>query len=124
MMRFEGEIDVGNAKEFFAALVGLIQTPGTTVHLDLSGVTFFDSHAISTLIRARKLAQVRHVDLVVDPSPIVLRILGRIGLSDQFHWRSHPQDVADGFVLPADHRGPLGVRARGRSEWNGTGRAP
>lgn len=102
MMRVEGELDVGTAKEFFATLVALIRTAGTTVHLDLSGVTFFDSHATSALIRARKLAQVRHVDLVVDPSPIVLRILGRIGLSDQFHWVTRPGIDPVSVVAPAD----------------------
>ena len=86
----EGELDVATAKAFFSELVGLIREPGTTVYLDLTGVTFFDSHAVSALIRARKIAEVRSVNLVVAPSPIVTRILRRAGLSDQFHWGARP----------------------------------
>lgn len=89
-----GELDLAVARDFFATLVELIHTPGTTVHLELTGVTFFDSHALSALIRARKLAQIRHVDLVVAPSPLVLRIVERVGLSDQFHWAAPPADTA------------------------------
>ncbi len=102
VMRVEGELDVGTAKDFFATLVELIHTPGSTVRLDLSGVTFFDSHAVSALIRARRLAEVRQVRLLVDPSPLVLRILGRIGLIDQFHWQSFAETGPDGVVVTSD----------------------
>ncbi|MEO6469711.1 MAG: STAS domain-containing protein, partial [Acidimicrobiia bacterium] len=78
------------AKAFFSELVGLIRHPGSTVYLDLSGVTFFDSHAVSALIRARKIAEVRSVNLVVSPSPPVTHILRRAGLSDQFRWGARP----------------------------------
>ena len=86
----DGELDVATAKAFFSELVGLIRTPGSTVYLDLTAVTFFDSHAVSALIRARKIAEVRAVNLVVAPSPIVTRILRRAGLSDQFQWGARP----------------------------------
>lgn len=86
----DGELDVATAKAFFSELVGLIRNPGSTVYLDLTGVTFFDSHAVSALIRARKIAEVRAVNLVVAPSPMVTRILRRAGLSDQFRWGARP----------------------------------
>ena len=86
----DDELDVVTAKPFFSELVGLIREPGSTVYLDLTGVTFFDSHAVSALIRARKIAEVRAVDLVVAPSPLVARILRQAGLSDQFHWGALP----------------------------------
>ena len=86
----DGELDVATARAFFSELVGLIRNPGSTVYLDLTGVTFFDSHAVSALIRARKIAEVRAVDLVVAPSPLVTRILRQAGLSDQFHWAALP----------------------------------
>ena len=90
----DGELDVATAKAFFSELVGLIRNPGSTVYLDLTGVTFFDSHAVSALIRARKIAEVRAVNLVVAPSPMVTRILRRAGLSDQFHWGAGPTDIS------------------------------
>ncbi len=86
----DGELDVARAKAFFSELVGLIRDPGSTVYLDLTAVTFFDSHAVSALIRARKIAEVRAVNLVIAPSPIVTRILRRAGLSDQFRWGARP----------------------------------
>ena len=86
----DGELDVATARAFFSELVGLIRNAGSTVYLDLTAVTFFDSHAISALIRARKIAEVRAVNLVVAPSPFVTQILRRAGLSDQFHWGKLP----------------------------------
>lgn len=84
----EGDVDVDTVSDIFDALVQRIHAAERTLHLDLTRVTFFDSHAISAIIRARKLAETRRVELIIDPSPLVLRILENVGLGDQFRWKS------------------------------------
>jgi anti-anti-sigma factor len=53
----------------------------TTVILDLSGVTFFDSSAIRAVIGAKRVLGEQGVTLIIGPtSPIVERVLEITGL--------------------------------------------
>jgi len=64
-----GEIDISNATRIEDWLINLGRVP---LEVDLSGVTFFDSTALRSLLRvARHNGSLR----VVNPSPSVARVL-------------------------------------------------
>lgn len=73
-----GELDKVTAPELAAALEAFV---GRTVQVDLAGVTFFDSSGIGALARAKASG----IDVViVEPSPVVHRVLDMVGLLRHF----------------------------------------
>lgn len=103
-----GELDVAAAAQFSSAVVDAVRAAHSPAYLDLTGVTFLSSQAVSALIRARKIAEITKVDLVVVPSTIVRRVLDHIGLGDQFHWGSTRDPPAPQPAVPPV--APLEVR--------------
>jgi anti-anti-sigma factor len=82
-----GEVDFTNADEFERWLGGIDETP---LHIDMSGVTFFDSSALRTLLNAA-----RHNESlrVVEPSLPVARLFQHTGVYDRLigaPWRGDP----------------------------------
>jgi len=78
-----GEADADNCHELGAALLGA--AVGSRLHLDLSGVSFLDSSAVSELLRVQKELGKRDVPLkIVDTSPAVHRVLEITGLLEIF----------------------------------------
>jgi anti-sigma B factor antagonist len=59
---------------------------GTTVHLDLRGVSFIDSTGINTLVLAHRHCAARGSTLtVVHPSDLVRRVLAYTGAESVLH---------------------------------------
>lgn len=79
----KGEIDYGNVAQLRGALVDLSQGDATEVIVDLGGVTFVDSTALSVLVQAKqRLEESNRRMSVVEPLPRVLRVLELAGLRD------------------------------------------
>lgn len=78
-----GEADADNCGELGAALLGgAIDGP---IELDLSGLTFLDSSAVSELLRVHGALEADGIEMrIVDPSPAVHRVLEITGLLDVF----------------------------------------
>jgi anti-sigma B factor antagonist len=75
-----GEIDFATAEPFEErACEAVFDTPGSSVLIDLSGVTFMDSAGIRALIRVMKLRCGK--SLVVQPSRQVFRLLQLVTLT-------------------------------------------
>ena len=76
-----GEADADNCGELGAALLG-----GSTqgpIGLDLSGLPFLDSSAVSELLRVHGALEADGIEMrIVDPSPAVHRVLEITGLLD------------------------------------------
>jgi anti-sigma B factor antagonist len=76
-----GEIDLASAEQFEErACQAVMDTPGSSVLMDLSGVTFMDSAGIRALIRLMELRSGR--SLVVRPSRQVFMLLELVALTD------------------------------------------
>ena len=76
IVTIEGKMDTANAPETTDQLKGLILAGGARIVLDLSGVTFMDSMALSVLVSALKLARKEGGDLVLlRPAPLVRSLL-------------------------------------------------
>jgi len=84
------EIDSVVGSEFRRALFDLLAGRGTPVYLDMTGVTFFDSTGINILIHAQQTADCEGVHMVLDASPIVVRVLTLLGLDCTFTWGPCP----------------------------------
>ena len=78
-----GEADADNCGELGAALLdGKVAGP---VELDLSGLSFLDSSAVSELLRVHGILEADDIALrIVDPSPAVHRVLEITGLLELF----------------------------------------
>src|SRR3954469_22863871 len=72
-LRLEGEIDLAVAVQFREALRASIDSGATSV--DLSGVTFMDSTALSILLMAAKRLDGQGPLVVLRPSKFVRRLL-------------------------------------------------
>jgi len=80
-----GEIDITSAPLLRDELEGLITPAASTVVVDLTETTFFDSTGIATLVRAHKLCHEAGGRLrVVDPNATTLRIFRATGLVGVF----------------------------------------
>lgn len=79
-LRVSGELDMDGANELWLGLVSAIE-PGAQLRLDLSGVTFMDSSALSAMLRA---SQERDI-AIVDASPQVARLLELTRTGPRFH---------------------------------------
>ncbi|HST63977.1 MAG TPA: STAS domain-containing protein [Mycobacteriales bacterium] len=95
-VRVRGELDIATAPLLRAALEGVYARRPVRVEVDLSEVTFLDASSLAGLIAARRrLAAQRAVLVLVDPSPIVRRVLDITGLDRMTDVRT-----------PADRTGP------------------
>jgi anti-sigma B factor antagonist len=75
-----GELDLAASSDLRAALTDVLDG-GSDVAVDLSAVTFIDSTALAVLVHACAEAAVAGTRMVViNPSPVVLRILQLSGL--------------------------------------------
>jgi anti-sigma B factor antagonist len=80
VVRPTGELDLESADSFTQRLVDI---PGSTVVVDLSGLSFMDSSGISALIKVK--TQMEHDGdslLICRPPPNVLRVMEVTGLAD------------------------------------------
>ena len=76
IVAIEGKMDTASAPETRQQLRGVILDEGARLVLDLSGVTFVDSMALSVLVSALKLARKEGGDLVlIRPTPPVRSLL-------------------------------------------------
>jgi anti-anti-sigma factor len=77
-----GEIDLATAEPFEEqASEAVMEAPGSSVLLDLSGVTFMDSAGTRALIRVMGLQSGK--SLVVQPSRPVFKVLQLVALTDR-----------------------------------------
>jgi anti-sigma B factor antagonist len=80
----DGDIDDRLVEDFTDALFKTIIDAHGTAVLDLTGVTYLGSNGIGGLITARALAHDHGVELTVEPSRIVRRVLAITGLAEFF----------------------------------------
>jgi anti-sigma B factor antagonist len=79
-----GEIDLHTAPKFQYALERVAETNGAVV-VDMSGVVFMDSTALSALVRSKESLQQQGVSLrLAAPSKAVERIFSVTGFQDYF----------------------------------------
>lgn len=80
-----GEVDIATAPLLRAVLDGVYAAVPHRVEIDLSGVAFLDSQALTTLIAARRRLAARGAALVLRaPSRPVVRVLAASGLDRVF----------------------------------------
>jgi anti-sigma B factor antagonist len=80
-----GELDVNTAPELRERLVGLIGTGTKKICVEMSGVTFVDSTALSVLVSALKRLRQADGDLqLASPNPSVRRVFEITGLTRLF----------------------------------------
>jgi anti-sigma B factor antagonist len=80
-----GEVDIATAPLLRAVLEGVYAAGPRHVEVDLSGTTFLDSHALTTLIVARRRLATTGAELVLrEPSRPVARVLSASGLDRDF----------------------------------------
>lgn len=80
-----GEVDMGRFDELDAALSEAAERATVALEIDLSQVTFMDSHGIKLLLRARDRATENGRRLMlVDPGPSVIRLLDLLELRNLF----------------------------------------
>ena len=79
-----GEIDLGVAGTFAAAIGDLLASGPAAAVIDLRGVSFFNSTGIGVLCDAADRARRNGVALAVAPSDHVRRTLEITGLTDTF----------------------------------------
>jgi anti-sigma B factor antagonist len=71
-----GDVDIATAPLLRAVLDTVVGRRPSQVEIDLSGATFLDAHALTTLAAVRRRLGGRHAQLVLrDPSPVALRLL-------------------------------------------------
>jgi anti-anti-sigma factor len=64
-----GDIDFAITDRFNAAIDDAFGSAASRIVIDLRDTTFFDSAGIAGLMRAHRLAEARHIELVVEPGP-------------------------------------------------------
>lgn len=85
VVEVRGEVDIATAPLLRAVLDTVVGRRPTRVEVDLSGTTFMDAHALTTLSAARRRVASRHATLVVRrPSPVVERLLELTGAEHSF----------------------------------------
>ena len=83
-----GELDLANKDEFLDQLRGLVAAAHSPAVVDLSGVSFLGSSAISALVKVNHEATERGVTLVLAaPSSFVRKVLDLTDLSSVFELR-------------------------------------
>ncbi len=81
-VRGVGEIDLTTAREFDDALLDAARCADGRLWVDLTGVTYFGSEGVRTIVRALELARTREVQMSVSCSPQVRRVLDVTGLGE------------------------------------------
>jgi len=84
----EGEIDGESVPHFTAAIFDVVIVADKATVLDLTRVTFFGSEGIGCLITGQALANDHGIELVIEPSLIVRRVLEVVGMVDYFELRA------------------------------------
>ena len=80
-----GELDVNTAPELRERLSALIGAGANLIVIDLSGVTFIDSTALSVMVSALKRLRQADGDLeLASPTPSVRRVFEITGLTRLF----------------------------------------
>ncbi|MEB3369226.1 STAS domain-containing protein [Saccharopolyspora mangrovi] len=64
------------------------------VVLDLSQINFINSDGVCALLELSRLAEARHKELVLVPSPSVDRLLRLLGLAGRFNQAASPESPA------------------------------
>jgi anti-anti-sigma factor len=80
----DGDIDDRVVEALTDAIFELVCDAHDTAVVDLTRVTYFGSNGIGALITGKAVAHDHGVDLVVEPSRIVRRVLYLVGLTDFF----------------------------------------
>jgi len=94
LVQVRGEVDMATAPLLRAVLDTVVGRRPTRVEVDLSGATFMDAHALTTLTAVRRRLANRHATLVLrDPSPVVVRLLELSGTEYAFEIATGPADV-------------------------------
>jgi anti-anti-sigma factor len=84
VLRLHGELDLAGVPRLLAALASL----EGDVELDCSGVDFIDAAGLGAFVRAHEDCAARGAQLVVvDPSPVVVRLLQVVELDTVLHLR-------------------------------------
>jgi len=91
-----GEVDVSATPTIERTLRDLIEDQGhLDVVVDLEEVTFIDSHGVRLILAAHNELRGRRGQFtVLRPSPVVRRVLGVLGLDDEFHIETAHADSA------------------------------
>ena len=80
-----GELDISTSASLQRELHGLLEAAVQRIEIDLSGVVFMDSSALSALVGAHERAGKRGQQLaLVNPSPACVKVLGITGLDQVF----------------------------------------
>jgi anti-sigma B factor antagonist len=80
-----GELDASSVPRLRAALDALFAEGGSSVVLDLQGISFIDSSGLAALIYAYKEAAARDGRVTLrDPTPTVIDLVKIAGLADRF----------------------------------------
>ena len=80
-----GELDISTSPIFQQELTKLLDTDSHRVEVDLSGVVFMDSSALSALVVAHERAKSQSQHLALSsPSPACAKVLGITGLDRIF----------------------------------------
>jgi len=84
-LRLAGEIDMNTAPVVRGTALAAMRQHSTTVHIDLSRVTFMDSTGLEVLLATRRRAELSggHLELI-DPTHAVLRVLEVTGVDRLF----------------------------------------
>jgi anti-anti-sigma factor len=84
VVRLHGELDLAGAPRLLSALAHL----DGDVDLDCSGVDFIDAAGLGAFVTAHQQCAARGAQLVVvDPSPVVVRLLHMVELDTVLHVR-------------------------------------
>jgi anti-anti-sigma factor len=80
-----GDVDLANVDEFNEHLARLVDDAHSPAVLDLRRLTFFGSTALNSVLVAHRRAEAEGVQLVIRPSPMVLRVIHICGLDSMLH---------------------------------------
>ena len=85
VLTVSGELDISTAGALQHALEELFEADAQRIEVDLSGVVFMDSSALSALVGAHERAtKLNHSLALVRPSPPCAKVLGITGLDRVF----------------------------------------
>jgi len=85
VLTIRGELDISTSSRLHQELADLLDAGTERVEIDLSGVVFMDSSALSALVGAHDRANGRSQHLaLVSPSPACTKVLGITGLDRIF----------------------------------------
>lgn len=84
VVRLHGDLDLAGVPHLLSALACL----DGDVELDCSGVDFIDAAGLGAFVRAHQQCAARGAQLVVvDPNPVVVRLMQMVELDTELHIR-------------------------------------